>query len=126
MLLLNQGDTTGRIVCTLTEKVTIAEPFYVFVFTHVTTKAVVQWVQTFGNDTSPSPERYNEFLIPLSLFTNKATGQYTYNVFQSAVVNPATTVGLTLLENGKMLLEKSSGVTLTGHNPSATYTGYAG
>lgn len=125
MLLLNKGQTTERIVVTLTEKVTIPDPFYAFVFTHITTKEKILFYPAV--DLSLSPERYNAFNIDMALFANAPTGQWLYEVFESPVAetNPVG-AGLNMLENGKMLLQKADEIIITGHNPSVTYTGYAG
>lgn len=125
MLLLNVGVESENIIVTLTEKVTIVTPYYLFVFNNVTTKAVVKTVKSFSDDLSTALSRYNEFAIPTAeLFEDQATGQWNYEVYESAT-ETMDSIGLNMIENGKMLL-KAAELTLTGHVPTTTYKGYAG
>lgn len=123
MLVLKQGVTTDNIVVTLAEKITLPVPYFVFVFTHVTTKQVVTYLPALGDDISVAKSRYNEFIMPMNLFTGKAPGQWQYKVFEAATSTPITT-GLNLLENGKMFLIDAKTVSLIGYNSITTMTGY--
>lgn len=79
MLEFKQDDTSAILIVTLTEKVTITNPYYLFVFTHVLTKAVVSFIKSEAQDESDYPERYNQFTInPAVVFLNKPIGEWHY------------------------------------------------
>jgi len=59
-------DTTTDVALTLTEKVTITSPIYIFSFVHDLTFEVVNFILP---DVSPYPERYNLFEISSILNT---------------------------------------------------------
>lgn len=127
MLLLNRENTADRIVVTLTEKVTVTDPIYLFIFTHVTTKSKVSFTKVSGQDTSTAKERYNEFTVDTSvLFADENTGQWQYEVYQTDDTDPdQSTTGKVLLENGKMELRaETNPTTFTGYSTATTFTGY--
>lgn len=123
MLVLRQGLTADNIVVTLAEKIILPVPYFVFVFTHVTTKQVVTYLPALIDDISIAKQRYNEFIIPMSLFAGKAPGQWQYKIFEATTSTPITT-GLNLLENGKMVLVDAKTVSLIGYNSITTMSGY--
>ena len=126
MLVLNEDFITQNMVLTLTEKVTLAVPFFLFVFTNVSTRQVVTFNAAVADDTSSAPSRYNQFAINTqAVFANQAAGQWQYKVYESAVATTDPT-GLNLLENGKMLLQKAAPITINGYKSTPTYVGYAG
>ena len=126
MLVLNADRITQNMVLTLTEKVTIAVPFYLFVFTNVSTRQVVTFNVSSTDDTSSAQSRYNQFAIPTSqVFTNGTVGQWQYKVYESAAPTTDPT-GLNLVENGKMLLQNTSSLIVNGYKTNTTYVGYAG
>lgn len=123
MVTLTQNATSEKVVLTLTEKVTLTNPFFMFVFTHVTTKAEVTFNRSYGDDSSKDRERCNIFEVDTSaLFVGKDSGQWHYEVYEST--DGETRGGL--LENGKMILNKATSVTVTGYSTKPTYSGYAG
>lgn len=125
MILLSQGGLTSRVVVTLFEKQSIGAPYFIFVFDNVTTREEVIYAPSLVDDISTSKARYNEFLIPMSLFAGKASGQWLYKVYESPVATVIVT-GLNLLENGKMFLMSASTVSFTGYQSPTTMTGYNG
>ena len=117
MVTLTQAATSENIVLTLNEKKTIASPVYVFTAIHVTTKEEVSF--TLGTDLSAHTDRYNEFNINTSVaFLDATTGQWQYVVTEQASGAE--------VENGKLLLNKSTDFSFTGYEPETTYSGYAG
>lgn len=92
MIVLTQGQSNERVVVTLEEKRTIAAPFYVFTFTHATTKEQVQI--SFDNATqnlSSYRYRYDEFSFnTASMFNGKPTGEWLYEVQEVETISNAT------------------------------------
>jgi hypothetical protein len=83
MLQFKQDDTSIELILTLTEKVTINEPYYFFEFIHVTTRQVVSFLKSPIEDESNYPNRYNSFSIdPSTLFANMPPGEWHYKVYQ--------------------------------------------
>jgi len=125
MIQLVQGHDTD-VVVTLTEKVTLANPFYLFVFTHETTKAVISMVLSSGDDLSLYTSRYNEFTFSASYFLTAAVGKYTYQVFEQDNSYNIITTGLNEVENGKMDLNKATSFAFQTYTTATNYTSYAG
>ena len=124
MLLLQQGNISQKFVVTISEKQLLANPYFIFVFTHTTTKKQVTVAYNYSDDLSSYPGRFNEFEINTStVFAGQATGQWQYEVYECTVNTFSD--GLTMLENGKMLLTEPS-LSFTGRNPQTTFSGYAG
>jgi hypothetical protein len=121
MLTINKANNTDNIVLTLTEKVTLTNPYFLFVFTHITTKAQVKFVA--GSDLSNYPWRYNEFTITNSLFS--IVGQYIYQVYEQSSPTNTDPTGLNLLETGRAQF-KNTPFTITKYAPTTNYTTYAG
>ncbi len=127
MVVLNQGSTNDNIYVTLTEKVTLTTPFYLFQFTNVTTKQVVTFTKATTDDLSFAITRFNQFLIDTSVvFADTATGQWQYVVYEAPAIDTVSTTGLEILEQGKMFLVAAETISLVGYNSISTYTGYAG
>ena len=126
MVVLNADLLTQNMVLTLTEKVTLAVPFFLFVFTNVTTRQVVTFNAAVTDDTSIATSRYNQFAINTnSVFIGMAAGQWQYKVYESIAATTDPT-GLNLIENGKMLLQRVSPLIINGYKSTPTYSGYAG
>lgn len=128
MLQFTQGDHSAEIILTLTELVTINDPYYLFVFTHVTTKDVVAFVLGEADDQSNYPERYNKFIIDVAdLFDGKSTGEWHYAVYQqSDPINIDPEISEGLLEYGKLILESSTSFEYTIYDTATTYKAYNG
>jgi hypothetical protein len=128
MLNFTEGNTNEYAILTLTEKVSLTNAYYLFVFTHITTKEIVSIVIPFSSDLSNYKNRYNKFLVNTSaLFAGKSVGQYIYNVYEQASgTNTDTTLTGGLLETGKMNLLKAEAFNYTEYNTATNYTAYAG
>jgi hypothetical protein len=105
------------IYVTLNESVTLTNPYFLFVFTNISTKEVLKVIVNSTDDKSNYPERVNQFEIDVDLFDELPTGQWSYNIYEQLSSSNLNPTGLNLLENGKMLLKDSSEVT----DYSATY-----
>lgn len=127
MLQLNNAQSSQTIILTLTELQTINNPFYLFVFTQVTTKQVVSFIKSSDDDESDYTERYNQFTINTAqLFAGAQAGQWLYTVYQQdngVNLNPA---GLPVLERGKMQLQTNNGFSYATYNLNTTYKAYNG
>lgn len=127
MIVLPATATAEQMILTLTEKKTLTSGYYLFVFTNVTTKEVVNWIVNFTADTSDYPERYNEIEINVAtVFANKPAGQWQYRVYEQASAVNTDTTNLRMLERGKMLLQADDTFTFTGYAPETQYKGYGG
>lgn len=126
MLQLTKGQTDEKIVVTLNELKTLDDPFYLFVFTHVTTKEVVSFV--VGEDESEYPERYNQFDINTeALFEESTYGEWHYEVYeQNSDTNTDTSLTTGLVEIGKMRLFSEDEFEYTKYNEAVTYKSYNG
>ena len=125
MIQLIQGHDTD-VVVTLTEKTTLTNPFYLFVFTHETTKSVISFVLPCTVDMSLFPSRYNEFTFYASHFATAEIGKYTYQVFEQDNLINLIITGLNEVENGKMDLNKATVFEFKQYSAETKYTAYAG
>jgi len=101
MIYIEKGEV-NTIVLTLTEDTTIPEPYYLFVFQNEFNKESnkIYWI---GTDTSQYKNRYNLFTLEEGEDVTFVKGQFTYSVYESAVP-PEDETGLTLVEEGRMLV----------------------
>jgi hypothetical protein len=106
--------TEYEFILTLTESVTVDEPIYDFVFTHVLTKRQVSFSLTEADDTSDYPQRYNAFTIDTTQFTE--IGEWHYIVTEQQTGN--------VLEQGKMIITRA--FNYTQYAGTTTYTAYGG
>lgn len=128
MLKFRQDDTDAEMILTLNESVTIESPYFLFVFTHVTTKDVVKFLKSGVDDDSSHTYRYNQFTINASVvFDGYEVGEWHYSVYEQAS-SSNTDVSLTgaLLETGKLYLDRATDFAFTKYNPSTTYKVYNG
>jgi len=120
MITITRG-TTNTIILTLTEKVSIGNPVFLFVFTCDQTR---QAYSCIASDQSEFTYRYNEFLIAETASPNLLTseislpfpGDYHYAVYQqtsTSNLDPDLSDGL--LETGKLI------VLTTGSDANNTY-----
>lgn len=128
MLEFKQNDTQADLILTLTENVTLEEPNYLFVFTHVLTKDVVAFVKLETDDLSNYPQRYNEFAIdPAVLFAGFQPGVWDYQVFeQASAVNLDPTQAGGLLENGQLLLSRAQDFAFDLYDSPTSFKTYNG
>ena len=96
------------IYVTLNESITLTNPYFLFVFTNFGTKEVIKVIVNSADDRSNYPERVNQFEIDVDLFDDATTGQWIYEVYEQLSSTNENTSGLTLLENGKMLLKDAT------------------
>lgn len=127
MIQLVKGQSKDVIV-TLTELTTLVDGYYLFVFTHETTKAVINVIKAFNSDLSLFKYRYNKFTFASALFTNASIGKYTYSVYEQISSTNTNTTGLNLIESGKMDLNEASQPVNVFDEYSAptTFSTYAG
>lgn len=96
MLLITQGETKFWYL-TLTEKVTISNPYFLFSVTHRQTMKVYNFILT---DVSTFKDRYNKFSINESNY-NFYEGEYMYEVYaQTSSTNLNPSLANELVEEG--------------------------
>lgn len=130
MLLINKN-ANNTLILTLTEKVTISNPTFLFRFTSDVTRETVVFI---ASNLSNYTDRYDEFLITeTSGVTNfssgvinlSPTGFWKYEVFEQASttnLNPAQTGSL--LETGKIKVVGTDTIVTKYNTPTRTYKGY--
>lgn len=127
MMVLTSGQTDTDIIVTLNEKRTLDAGYYLFVWTHVTTKSVVTKIFSFADDLSDYQDRYNKFnLNPSVLFANKNTGEWVYVVYEQASSSNTNVTGLTEVERGLMKLNPAAGFEYEKYSPATTIKAYGG
>lgn len=128
MLQFDQDNTAAELILTLTEFVTISTPYYLFVFTNVTTKDVVTMIKAEIDDESEYPQRYNKFTInSAEVFENQLSGEWHYKVYQqssSANTDPEAAEGI--LEYGKLILDRATQFSYTMYEQVQTFKAYNG
>lgn len=125
MFKLTKG-STSTVICTLTEKTTISEANYLFVFTSRATNEVVKFVVLNTADVSTNPVRWNEFNIVVNTyFANKQVGWWEYQIFeQASTTNTNVLLAGALIEKGLMYLTDSSSTTYTQYSQDINFTMY--
>ena len=110
MIRLNLGSNV--VVLTLSEKITISSPNFLFEFINNQTQIKYYCI---ASDTSLYPERYNKFNIIVKTTTpNPLVGEikiplgdeYTYNVYEQSNNTNLDPSGLNVVENGLMTYDK--------------------
>ena len=93
---------TNEFVLTLTESVTISNPYFLFKFVWELDEELtpIYWV---GTDTSSYTYRYNLFTLEEGVDATFKIGQYRYEVYESAI-SPTDETGLTKIEEGRMVV----------------------
>lgn len=105
MLQLSFGQSAEHMIVTLNEKRTLDLGYYLFLFTHVTTKQIVTKIYSFADDLSAYQDRYNDFEIDTdTVFSGKPVGHWTYSVYEQASAVNTDPDGLTEVENGILQL----------------------
>ena len=107
MMLIVAKNTNNTLIVTLTEKVTLASPYYLFAFTSDVSQLTKYFISA---DISIHTDRYNEFLVTETsgteiltsgTITLNPTGQWTYRIYeQTSSTNLDPTLATTLLEIG--------------------------
>lgn len=123
-----QDDTAAILILTLTELVSINEPYYLFVFTHVLTKDVVKFIKSPSDDESLFPLRYNQFTIdPSVIFLGMQPGEWHYKVYeQTSGSNTDPSLSGAILEYGKMLLDRATEFVFTKYDQPTSFKTYNG
>jgi hypothetical protein len=126
MIVYTIGQQSDTLV-TLNESTTLVNPYYLFVFTNVSTKVVYTQIVNSTSDTSSYPDRINIYSFnTITLFASAQAGQYSYEVYEQASSTNTNPTGLNLVECGKMLLNPATNLIQQGYEPTTTYKGYAG
>jgi len=127
MVRLTLGETEQYIVLTLTEKRTLGEGYYLFVFTNGTTQDTVTKILAFTDDVSSYPNRYNKFLIETNtLFGTYLPGQWSYQVYQQEGNSNVDPTGLVELERGLLEVLPATEYTIDKYELATTYKAYNG
>lgn len=127
MLVLTKGQATQEIVVTLNEKRTLTVGYYLFVFTHFTTRDIINKIYNFTQDDSSYQTRFNQFDIATqALFGNSQIGQWVYQVYEQASSSNTNVAGLNMVEQGVMVLNPSAEFTREQYNEPTTMKQYAG
>jgi hypothetical protein len=128
MLQFKQDDTATVMILTLTELVTVPTPYYLFEFTHVATNDRIAFVKAEIDDESEYPARYNKFTINASeVFEDMPVGEWHYKVYeQESAVNTDPEAAGGVLENGKLILDRSTEFEFTKYNESTSFKVYNG
>jgi hypothetical protein len=117
--------STSTLICTLTEKQTITDANYLFVFTSRATNDQVKFVKVNAFDVSTNKERWNEFAIVVNdYFANYHESWWKYEIYEqtsSTNLNPA---GLGLLETGLMFLDDNTNMSFTQYSQDVKFTMY--
>lgn len=124
MINLNQNTATS-FTLTVTERVTISTPKFLFQFKSVQEKVSYY---TIIADTSSYKRRYNTFSFTEGTddavngsLTLGAGGQYEYFVYEQASTTNLDPSGLTLVESGFMVLDRGN-TTYNQHTITETYS----
>lgn len=127
MLLLTLGQTAENMIVTLNEKRTLNVGYYLWIFTHYTTKQTVTKIYNFLSDQSGYPDRFNSLSIDTSVeFLDTPVGMWTYDVYeQESAVNTDPT-GLTKLEEGIMELRPAVAFAFDEYSQAQSFKVYGG
>lgn len=105
MIRLNKNSNYDVIILTLTDSISLTNPYLLFVFNNDTTRDEVKFIISYQDDQSTSQERYNKFIFNTSsLFSQAPRGDYKYFVYEQESADNLNTEGLVDIENGKMQL----------------------
>lgn len=128
MLEFKQDDTAAVMILTLTELVTLSPVYYLFIFTHVTTKEIVAFVKSTAQEESLFPSRYNQFTInAATVFNGKQPGEWHYKVYeQSSAVNTDPALAGEVIEFGKLYLDRATDFDYDKYNTATSYKTYNG
>jgi len=113
-MILLKTNQVNTMVVTVSQNATIANPEWLFSFTHIFSKEQVRFIPT---DISSHKVRYDEFIFVegsgVGEISFKYLGQYTYGIYQqptgSGNLNPALSQGL--IETGLATVFAQTGMT---------------
>lgn len=117
MIHLQKGQT-NKIVLTLSEKATLTNPNWLFVFKSRVSNEIIKFVILGSADLSSYKERFNSFnIVTNTYFNNKTSGEWSYTIYEQAStsnVNPALATGI--VEQGQMNLKDATDFNYTSYN----------
>ncbi len=127
-MILFVQNSANRFVLTLSEKVTLSTPFFLFHFKSVSEQKSYYCII---NDISLFKRRYNEFIFTEGVDDSLngslilgANGQYNYNVYeQASSTNLDPLQANKLLESGFMDLDRGN-TTYSNHTVKETYSSH--
>ena len=120
-------NTQSDTLVTLTESTTLTSPYYLFVFTNVSTKVQYKININSTSDSSLYKTRINVFSFnTVTLFATAQSGQYSYEVYEQSSSSNLNPSGLNMVECGKMLLQPENNLIQQGYAPTTEYKGYGG
>jgi hypothetical protein len=122
MIVVTKG-VQKDIYVTLNESITLSNPYFLLVFTNISTKDILTFVVNSADDKSSYPERVNQFELNIDSFDDVKTGQWRYDIYEQLSSTNHNPTGLNLLETGKMLLKDSNEVTdyVAGYAPQTQF-----
>lgn len=127
MLELVKGQVSEKIIVTLNELITLTAPYFLFVFTNVTTKDQVKFIKATAADESLYPYRYNKFDVNTqALFGQKPRGYWDYVVYEQSSAINTNPAGLNPVEYGKLILYEEGGFEFEKYDAPVTYKAYDG
>lgn len=118
--------TTATIYVTLTEKQSITDANFLFVFQSRSTNEKVKLVLVSSADQSTHKERYNQFAVVVNTyFANHEEGWFTYTVYEQASSSNTNEANAgAVVETGLMFLSDGQDVNTTKYNNPTTYKIY--
>ena len=125
MIKLTKG-TTATIYVTLTEKQTIVDANFLFVFQSRSTNEKVKFVLVNSADQSLFKDRYNQFTsVVNTYFATKEEGWFKYTVYEQASSSNTNEANAgAVVETGLMFLSDGQDVTTTKYDNPTTYKIY--
>lgn len=127
MLLLTLGQTSENLTVTLNEKRTRTSGYYLWIFTHYTTKQTVTKIYNFLDDVSDYPDRFNQFEINTStVFLSCPAGMWEYEIYEQASSSNIDPAGLTKVEDGILELNPATEFGREIYSQSQSFKVYVG
>lgn len=117
MIHLQKGQT-NKIVLTLSEKATLTNPNFLFVFKSRNSNEIVKFVVLGSSDLSTYKERFNSFnIVTNTYFATKLTGEWSYTIYeQASSSNTDPTLATGIVEQGQMNLKEATDFNFTSYN----------
>lgn len=117
MIYLQKGQT-NKVVLTLSEKATLTNPNWLFVFKSRISNEIIKFVILGSSDLSSYKERFNSFnIVTNTYFNSKTSGEWSYTIYEqtsTSNVNPALATGI--VEQGQMNLKDATDFNYTSYN----------
>lgn len=99
----------------------LPDPYFLFIFTHRLTNAVVRFV---GTQESLYPQRYDLVTIDVSTyFDGKDLDMWTYSIYEQADNGNTDETGLNMIETGFMRLQ-STNAEMSAYEANNTFKTY--